>query len=121
MGYTGSLYSREYGIYHMQEVGVEGVEVWGVLGILQYILQKRTTNPKACVSMPLEKLGSDLSLVDRYLYLQHFFSKLSRGCYGRAERQAVLSHAHRSIMPLVNSVHIFTYTKATQTRLTWQL
>ena len=45
MGYSGSLYSREYGIYHMQEVGVEegrgyliekGLDgVWGVLGILQ--------------------------------------------------------------------------------------
>ena len=51
MGYSGSLYSREYGICHMQEVGVEegcghymhsgyliekGLDgVWGVLGILQ--------------------------------------------------------------------------------------
>ena len=91
MGYTGSLYSREYGIYHMQEVGVEGVEVWGVLGILQYILQKRTTNPKACVSMPLEKLGSDLSLVDRYLYLQHFFPNSAVAVMGE-RRDKLCSH-----------------------------
>ena len=52
MGYSGSFYSREYDIYHMQEVGVEegrgrymhsghliekGLDgVWGVLVILPF-------------------------------------------------------------------------------------
>ena len=57
MGYTGSLYSREYGIYHMQEVGVEGVEVWGVLGILQFILYLSHSNQ------------SDFSITSKYCFV----------------------------------------------------
>ena len=53
---------------------------------------KRTTNPKACISMPLEKLGrSDLSLVDRYLYLQHFFLNSAVAVMGE-RRDKLCSH-----------------------------
>ena len=55
---------------------------------------KRTTNSKACISMPLEKLGrSDLSLVDRYLYIQHFFQTQPRLLWESGETSCALTCA----------------------------
>ena len=71
-----------------------------------------TTNPEACITMLLEKLRkSNWSLAECCIYVQHIVKNQMNG-------GAQNSHVHLSIMLLVNSARISTYTKATQTLLT---
>ena len=51
------------------------------------------------------------------LYLQHIFKNQPWLLWESGETARNL-HAHRSIVPFVNSAHIFTYTETTQTLLT---
>ena len=76
---------------------------------------KITTNSEPCLTMLLEKLRkSDWSSADCCVKDQPWLLQESK-------ETARVSHTHCSIVPLVNSARISTYTEDTQTVLIWQL